>query len=292
MDTASGPRRARDLMTSPVLTVPPDAPRAAVAALLVSHGIASAPVVDARGRLLGVVDERRLVGAADDAPAAELMTHVPTADPDTPVDELVDRLLDAGCRAVPILREEIPVGVVSRRDVLRRVARGELDVHGSHVAADAPVVVGVDGSDESVQALRWAAGVAQAEGVPLVALTASGPPDLYGTTGDLAQAARRLLEGAVRRALGDDAAERVRLRLEVREGRPARVLLRASEDARMLVLGTRHVEGLGDPPGGSVTARLVSRAWCPVVAVVPVPEHAPAGHAADAVSAGWGGQAR
>ncbi|GAA4880881.1 CBS domain-containing protein [Actinomycetospora straminea] len=276
MDTAPGPRRARDLMTSPVLTVPPDAPRAAVAALLVSHGIASAPVVDARGRLLGVVDERRLVGADDDAPAAELMTHVPTADPDTPVEELVDRLLDTGCRALPILREEIPVGVVSRRDVLRRVARGELDVRGTHAAADAPVVVGVDGSDESVQALRWAAGVARAEGAPLVALIASGPPDLYGDAGDLTATARRELESAVRRALGDDAAERVRLTLEVREGRPARVLLRASEEARMLVLGTRHVEGLGDPPGGSVTARLVSRAWCPVVAVVPVPEEGPA----------------
>ena len=127
MNTDPGPRRARDLMTSPVLTVPPDASRPAVSALLVSHGIASAPVVDASGRLLGLVDELHLVGADDTAPAAELMTHpVPVADPDTAIEDVVGRLLDAGTRVVVVVREDVPVGIVSRRDVLRRVARGEL----------------------------------------------------------------------------------------------------------------------------------------------------------------------
>ncbi|HSK61040.1 MAG TPA: CBS domain-containing protein [Actinomycetospora sp.] len=220
MNTDPGPRRARDLMTSPALTVPPDAPRAAVAALLVSHGIASSPVVDGRGRLLGVVDERRLVGAADDAPAAELMTHVPAADPDTPVDELVDRLLEDGTRAVPIVREEVVVGVVSRRDVLRRVARGDLPATGGRDAeGDRPVVVGVDGSEGSVRALRWADRAARSAGAPLLALNASGPPELYEAPGDVARGARRELEATVRWALGEDATERRDLVLEVREGR-------------------------------------------------------------------------
>ncbi|PVZ06264.1 CBS domain-containing protein [Actinomycetospora cinnamomea] len=270
MNTDPGPRRARDLMTSPVLTVPPDAPREAVAALLVSHGIASAPVVDARGRILGVVDERHLVGADDEAPAAELMTRVPLADPDTPIDELVDHLVE-GSRAIPVVREEVPVGIVSRRDVLRRVARGELVAHGERAAGPgAPVVVGVDGSEGSVHALRWGARAARAAGAPLHAVIASGPPDLYGTSSDQVRAARREIEETVRRALGEDATEREELTLDVREGRPARVLVRASEGARLVVVGSRHVDGVGGPPGGSVTAQLVSRAWCPVVAVVPV----------------------
>jgi CBS domain-containing protein len=288
MNTDPGPRRAHDLMTSPVLTVPPDAPRAAVAALLVSHGIASAPVVDARGRLLGVVDERRLVGAADDAPAAELMTHVPTADPDTPVDEIVDRLLEDGTRAVPIVREEVVVGVVSRRDVLRRVARGALPAPGGRDAGgDRPVVVGVDGSEGSVRALRWADRSARAAGAPLLALTASGPPELYEAPGDVAREARRELEDTVRWALGEDATERRDLVLEVREGRAARVLVHASRSARLLVVGSRHVDGFGGPPGGSVTAQVVSRAGCPVVAVVPSPLEAGAttGEGAPAVPA-------
>ena len=71
MNRDPGPYLARDLMTSPVLTTPPDAPRPAVAALLVSHGIASAPVVDAAGRLLGLVDELGDLDRAIDL-AAEL----------------------------------------------------------------------------------------------------------------------------------------------------------------------------------------------------------------------------
>lgn len=158
-----GPRRAHDLMTSPVLTVPPDAPRPAVAALLVSHGIASAPVVDGHGRLLGMVDELHLVGADDAAPAAELMTRsVPVVDSDTPIAELVDNLLEAGTRAVPVVCEEVPVGIVSRRDVLRRgelVAARPDDRPGAEPAdwGIGPIVVGVNGSEGSIRAIRWAA---------------------------------------------------------------------------------------------------------------------------------------
>lgn len=300
MNHDRGPRRARDLMTSPVLTVPPDAPRAAVAALLVSHGIASAPVVDDRGRLLGMVDERGLVGGEDAAPAAELMTRATAvAGPDTPIDELVGRLLASGTRAVPVVREDIPVGIVSRRDVLRRVARGELVGEGSRApdrvpapdgGPEGPVVVGIDGSGGSVRALRWAARAAASTGAPLVAVIACETPDLFGTPAQVVQEAGLRLATTVRRALGADDAARRALTEKVREGRPMRVLVEASEGARLLVVGSRHVDGPGDPTAGSLTARLVGRALCPVVAVVPAPaETSPAetsgAPAADAVSA-------
>ncbi|GAA4731276.1 CBS domain-containing protein [Actinomycetospora chibensis] len=297
MNHDQGPRRARDLMTSPVLTVPPDAPRAAAAALLVSHGIASAPVVDARGRLLGMVDERGLVGGDDAAPAAELMTRATAvAGPDTPIDELVDRLLASGTRAVPVVREDIPIGIVSRRDVLRRVARGELLGEGSRapddrvpadpdVPPDGPVVVGIDGSEGSVRALRWAARAAASTGAPLVAVIACETPDLYGTPAQVVAEAGLRLATTVRRALGADEAARRALTENVREGRPMRVLVEASEGARLLVVGSRHVDGPGGPPGGSLTARLVSRARCPVVAVVPAPAESPGAPVAEAGSA-------
>jgi CBS domain-containing protein len=296
MNHDQGPRRARDLMTSPVLTVPPDAPRAAVAALLVSHGIASAPVVDARGRLLGMVDERGLVDGDDEAPAAELMTRAPAvAGPDTPVDELIDRLVASGTRAVLVVREDIPIGIVSRRDVLRRVARGELLVEGARapdrapaapdVQPEGPVVVGIDGSEGSVRALRWAARAAASTGAPLVAVIACETPDLYGTPAQVIAEAGLRLATTVRRALGADEAARRALTEKVREGRPMRVLVEASEGARLLVVGSRHVDGLGGPLGGSLTARLVSRALCPVVAVVPAPAETSGAPAAEAGSA-------
>ncbi|MFC5139879.1 CBS domain-containing protein [Actinomycetospora rhizophila] len=275
MNRDPGPLRARDLMTSPVLTTPPDAPRPAVAALLVSHGIASAPVVDAGGRLLGLVDELHLVGADDAAPAAELMTRsVPVAAPDTPLDAIVDRLLAAGTRALPVVVEDVPVGIVSRRDILRRVARGELvpvPRTSSETVAGArsgPVVVGVDGSEGSVRALRWAAAAARQQGVELVALTVAGVPDLYGSEAELERDAARQLAATLRRALPRDDATAITE--EVRLGRPLPVLVDASARASLLVVSSRQVEGLGGPRRGSLTARLVGYARCPVVVV---PEH-------------------
>ena len=53
--------RARDVMTSPVITLRPGAPVQAAAALLCSHGFTAAPVVDAGGALVGIATEADLV---------------------------------------------------------------------------------------------------------------------------------------------------------------------------------------------------------------------------------------
>jgi len=61
--------RARDLMTTEVVTVPPSTPATSLARLLADRGISAAPVTDVEGRLLGIVTEadllRRLAGAED-----------------------------------------------------------------------------------------------------------------------------------------------------------------------------------------------------------------------------------
>jgi len=53
--------RARDLMTRDVVTVPPDTPVPALARLLAERGVSSAPVVEADGRLVGIVTEADLL---------------------------------------------------------------------------------------------------------------------------------------------------------------------------------------------------------------------------------------
>ena len=53
--------RAREVMSSPVVTVPPDAPLKEVAAILVERGINAVPVVDGEGRLVGIVSEADLL---------------------------------------------------------------------------------------------------------------------------------------------------------------------------------------------------------------------------------------
>jgi predicted transcriptional regulator len=52
--------RVREVMSSPVVTVPPDMPLKAVAKLLVTRGVSAVPVVD-RGELAGIVSEADLI---------------------------------------------------------------------------------------------------------------------------------------------------------------------------------------------------------------------------------------
>jgi CBS domain-containing protein len=130
--------RARDVMSSPVITVGPDVPVRAAAALLVSHGFTAAPVVDADRRVIGIATEADLLRnrirpegwAVDDRPeptVAAVMTRSPTSlRPEDDLADVVEMMLVENIRSVPIAEDGVLVGIVSRRDVLRSVARGEL----------------------------------------------------------------------------------------------------------------------------------------------------------------------
>jgi predicted transcriptional regulator len=130
--------RARDVMSSPVITVGPDVPVRAAAALLVSHGFTAAPVVGAHRRVIGIATEADLMRhrirpegwAVDDRPepvVAAVMTPSPTTmRPEDDLADVVEMMLVENIRSVPIAEDGVLVGIVSRRDVLRSVARGEL----------------------------------------------------------------------------------------------------------------------------------------------------------------------
>ncbi|HEY3005502.1 MAG TPA: universal stress protein [Kribbellaceae bacterium] len=96
------------------------------------------------------------------------------------------------------------------------------------------IVVGVDGSRAAAAALRWAAGEARRTGADLVAVHAwlPGPsgvrePDRAGEQRTVAWAVDAL----------DPVPEDLRVRVEVRIGRPVAVLLAAARRARLLVIG-------------------------------------------------------
>jgi CBS domain-containing protein len=129
---------ARDVMSSPVITLRPDVPVPAAAALLVSHGFTAAPVVDHDRRVVGMATEADLVrgrivpegwdvAAQPDATVADVMTPCPRLlAPDTDLADLVALMLDLSIRSVPIVEDGRLVGIVSRRDALRVVANREL----------------------------------------------------------------------------------------------------------------------------------------------------------------------
>jgi nucleotide-binding universal stress UspA family protein len=129
--------------------------------------------------------------------------------------------------------------------------------------ADHRIVVGVDGSEPSKAALRWALRQGRLTGAVVEAVIAWEFPTAYGYPApvmdvDLEEIATNQVRAAISEATRG--APPVQVRYLVAEGNAARVLLDASADADLLVVGSRghggFVEallgstGLGNRPGG------------------------------------------
>jgi CBS domain-containing protein len=139
--------RAREIMSSPVVTIRPEASAKQAAALLAERGFTSLPVVADDGRLVGVVteadllrdrigpDARALVHPDWPVPpppqpppatvAGLMTTELVTGTPSTDVAELAKRMLDEEIRLIPIVRDGELVGVVTKTDLLRLIARDD-----------------------------------------------------------------------------------------------------------------------------------------------------------------------
>jgi nucleotide-binding universal stress UspA family protein len=137
---------------------------------------------------------------------------------------------------------------------------------------DRPVVVGVDGSDSALAAVRWGAVEARHRGAPLRLVTAfPWTRDLVGRNpvldgeyrGELRARADRQIRDAV--AVAGGTAPGLRIAAAVVAGHPVGVLDEEARGARLLVLGTRGLGGLSGLLVGSVAVALSTRAACPVV---------------------------
>ena len=140
--------QAKDVMTSPVLTVAPETSVTDVARLLLERRISAAPVVDEAGQLLGIVSEgdlmRRpesgterhpswwltLISDPQDEAREYLKSHglhardvmsrqVISVSEDTPLQEIATLLEKYRIKRVPVLRDKKVVGIVSRANLLQ-----------------------------------------------------------------------------------------------------------------------------------------------------------------------------
>ena len=143
-----------------------------------------------------------------------------------------------------------------------------------HVTSAHRIVVGVDGSAASIEALHWAARVGTAIGVQIDAVAAFEYPASYfgysATSGvlDADHDVAQVLHDTVTKAYGD--AKPDGLRLLVHAGHsPSKVLLDLSGEAEMLVVGGRGHGGFMGLPLGSVSLACAEHARCPVVVVHP-----------------------
>lgn len=133
------------------------------------------------------------------------------------------------------------------------------------------IVVGTDGSDNSVAALRWAVEEAILRGASLeVVYTWEFPPiidpmgiSMLPSADEMAASADRLLKDVLRKVDTKTAIVTTR----VLRGTPATALIGAAREADLLVLGRRGHGGFAGLLLGSVAQQVANHAPSPVVLV-------------------------
>jgi CBS domain-containing protein len=151
--------QAKDIMTHQVIMASPDSTLKEIASLFAKHSISAVPVCDSSGKIIGIVSERDLLRpfektiaqrrdwwisvlaeGTDLAPqfaafigrdqhrATLLMTApVETVTEDTELAELAEIMSRKDIKRLPVVREDRVVGIVSRADLVRAIARSNLD---------------------------------------------------------------------------------------------------------------------------------------------------------------------
>ena len=143
--------KARDVMTSVVISVPSDAPVTQAVQLMLQHRISGLPVVDAKGALIGIVTEgdflrRGELGTQRKRPrwlefvvgpgklateyvqargfkVGEVMTvGAYTVNADTPLEDVVQLMERHRIKRVPVLEDNKMIGVISRANLLHALA--------------------------------------------------------------------------------------------------------------------------------------------------------------------------
>ncbi len=142
---------AADIMTRQVVTIASDATAQDAAEQMLANRISALPVVDASGKLVGIVSEGDLVRRAELGTArerswwlelftpnrtlatdyvkahgqkvSELMTRdMITAKPDTPISEIALLLEENAIKRVPIVEKGKLVGIVARANLIQALA--------------------------------------------------------------------------------------------------------------------------------------------------------------------------
>jgi len=140
------------------------------------------------------------------------------------------------------------------------------------------IVVGIDGSEESKQAMHWAVAEAKLRGAPLRVVhtwtfpyMAAGPGLDPVLDADVIEDVRRAAEKLVESELAElgSALSGVDVERTVVEGAAAPALIKAAEGADLLVVGSRGRGGFAGLLLGSVSQQCAHHAPCPLVIVPP-----------------------
>lgn len=143
--------RVEQIMTTDVATARPDTPLKEVARTLAEHSISGLPVVDAEGELVGIVSEHDLLPGSPEEPdhpglmrrlhlrsngtrpparvAADVMSSpVVSIEPYWSIPGAAAIMRDNEVKRLPVVRQGRVVGIVSRADVIRAIARNDSEI--------------------------------------------------------------------------------------------------------------------------------------------------------------------
>ena len=118
-----------------IICIEPTADLAAAAKLLSTHHIGALVVLDADGRLVGILSERDIVrtmadrgSAALQMPVAQVMTgNVSTCDVNDSISSVMERMTKGKFRHMPVLDKDRLAGLVSIGDIGKRQMETLLD---------------------------------------------------------------------------------------------------------------------------------------------------------------------
>ncbi len=122
--------KVRDFMAKELIVFTPDMDIYAAIDVLVKSGISGAPIVDDERKLLGIISQKDCLrtlanGVFHNAPAgpvSEYMTEaVMSIGPDMDIFTVADLFLNNVYRRIPVVENEVVIGQISRRDVLRAI---------------------------------------------------------------------------------------------------------------------------------------------------------------------------
>ena len=125
-----------DRMSHPVITVPPDMPVVDALNLMRVEHIRRTPVVDDKGKLVGIVSDKDLLNASPSAATtlsvweinyllskitvADVMTkEVVTITEDTPIEEAARIMADNKIGGLPVTRDSKVVGIITETDLFK-----------------------------------------------------------------------------------------------------------------------------------------------------------------------------
>ena len=126
-------RTARNIMNTSVITIREDSPVTNAIRLMAQWKINGLPVLDNKGKLVGIVTGRLIMNTAingnavitsvADVMSRDLDIYGPVYSPDTLVEEIITRFASSRINRVLIIKEGKLVGIISRIDIINELDR-------------------------------------------------------------------------------------------------------------------------------------------------------------------------